>query len=141
MNDELFGVLSSDERIKWWKGTAELSPNKKIEVYLREKPEAFEKKLPAIKLFFKKIALNELTIEAGVAAAMLKMANNWREDDAPEETLVTFKKKIEPQSVVINLNDDLPALLYFSDGDLFAGHTIVARLDDKALLVDANISG
>jgi hypothetical protein len=83
--------------------------------------------------------LDPRLLRGAVAEDYLELYNDtWRQDDDPELDQDGFVARIAPTSVEL---DDDGVRIYFGDGDLFAGHSLVVTLNPALEITDITLSG
>ena len=76
----------------------------------------------------------------GAVAALLAVKNeSWREPGEPEVTAVRFREALALESVVVYADGVVE--LYYADGGLFWGHTVVVRLGPDGRVEEADLAG
>ena len=86
------------------------------------------------------IAANRKTIEETICHELLETKNeDWLEEGEKEVSEKDFMKRLTLED--INFFDDSSAELYFNDGDLFWGHSIVIDLSADYQLDDIKLAG
>jgi hypothetical protein len=139
IQDAVFGELKWDDAYDWWRSELEIAPGHSIKVSI------FGLDLDAVletrRALFVHIRDTEPELRAAIAAKMLELAEEWRdEDEEPDPiTLESFIKRMKLTDIL--MHSDETAELYYSDDDIFLGHVILANLDAKGLLEDATIAG
>ena len=142
IHDETLGTLTWNSRLDWWEGQAEWAPGRRVGVSLSvedDDPDA----APTAAIAHAGRVLNslaELEPEARQLAAdeLLEIYNEeWNDGDplSPDE----FVTRLTLED--IGLAADGSAELFYQDGGLFAGHTVLVSLDEAGNLDDADIAG
>jgi len=79
------------------------------------------------------------TLRRVVAEDYLELYNGtWRQDDDEELDQDGFIARITPTGVDV---DEDRVEIYFDDGDLFGGHTIIVSLDAELQVTDVKLAG
>ncbi len=139
IQDAVFGELEWDDTVDWWRSELEIAPGHSIKVSI------FGRDLDAVletrHALYQRIRDTEPQLRAAIAAMMLELAEEWRdEDEEPDPiTLESFTKRMKLTDIL--MHSDETAELYYSDDDIFLGHVILANLDANGLIVDATIAG
>jgi hypothetical protein len=131
-----FGTLKYNANLRWWEGQTTFQERKirlKISANEKQKYEPLEmvktrlEKLEA--LFFGQIAAHKL----------LPLHNeSWNENEE-DLTLEVFKKKIELDSITLDLEGH--STVWLNDGNLFFGHSIQILLDAENNVINVGIVG
>jgi hypothetical protein len=142
--DDTLGTIQYDKRFGWWSTIAELIPD--LEIDLTLELGAAESVPESILNAFKHLQNHEPELRATVCSHLLELAEEWRdEDDTPGPqtsqpwTLETFKQAISITSA--SFDEDGSAIIYYDDGEVFAGHVIVVGVSSDGEFQDASIAG
>lgn len=139
MNSGLnFDGLVYDKERGNYHGKVEIATDYFIDVTIS--PESYDKEL-VFKLAentFGKIRIKNESYKEKIAGDLLKLHNEvWNEGKIISKD--EFKKRINIQGILIFCEGN--AELYYDDGDLFWGHTIVVDVDENGLYQEAQIYG
>ncbi|MEK4521047.1 DUF2262 domain-containing protein [Psychrobacillus sp. FSL W7-1457] len=139
MNSGLnFDVLAYDKDTGNYQGKIEIETDYFIDMTIS--PESYDKEL-VFKLAentFRKIRIMNESYKEKIAGDLLKLHNEvWNEGEIISKD--EFKKRINIQGILIFCEGN--AELYYDDGDLFWGHTIVVDVDENGLYQEAQIYG
>ena len=74
-----------------------------------------------------------------VARRLVKLANDWRDEDSKELTQPALKKLLAVEAVHLDVDGD--ATVYLADGNAFAGHAIEVFLSPGGVVKDAQLAG
>jgi hypothetical protein len=125
-----------------WIAIIELEGHNPIEVRLYVNPLEFVDWAEKVeKLFWDQIQ-DEVGLRQKICTFMLELALEWfQDDDTPERvlTLEEFVDLIDIESV--DFYEDGSSSWWYSDGDVFAGHSISADLNAEGVFEDAQING
>ena len=79
-------------------------------------------------------------LEKSMVEEMLELKNDtWLDEEETALSAADFKKKIKLETLMVS--EDGSHQLFYADGDLFWGHTIVVNLDDQDAYEDATLFG
>ena len=131
-----FSTLKYDTNLAWWEGQTKFQ-DKKITLHISaEKTDKFG---PLEDIKERLNQLKPLDFHQIAADGLLSLFNeNWN----PNDTAINaeqFKEKLHLRE--ITLERDGSASIWFDDGDLFAGHSILVALDDENKVTDTGIMG
>lgn len=141
-DDPVLGELTYDHEFEWWDGQTDLGGHP---AELRVQAERDCPSDPAARrtlgAALTRLRETEGRVRAAVATRLLDLAEDWRDDeDDPEPlTVAGVMARIVPTSV--ELSPDGGATLYYADGELFAGHIILAGVDASGHVTSAGIAG
>lgn len=131
-------VLAYDKKRGNYEGKVEIENGYFIDITIS--PESYDKEL-VFKLAentFREIRVMNESYKEKIAADLLKLHNEvWSEGKIISKN--EFKKRINIQGILIFGEGN--AELYYDDGDLFWGHTIVVDVDENGLYQEAQIYG
>lgn len=112
--------------------------NKKVEIGIDSDNETSAKEV-GIKIV-NWVTENFIYINEQIAEKLIKLKNeNWLEEGEDEITQEAFVKQINLDSIQVYPDKEFE--LYYSDGDIFWGHSIVVDIDDQFIIQDINIAG
>jgi hypothetical protein len=137
--DDTLGIIQYDKRFGWWSTIAELTPD--LEIDLTLELGAAQSVPESILNAFKHLQNHEPELRQEVCSHLLEMAEDWRdEDDTPEPW--TLETLVETVTIVsASFNEDGTAIIYYNDGDVFAGHVIMVGVSSDGKFEDASIAG
>ena len=76
------------------------------------------------------------------ARNLLDSANEWLESKEGEHELITEEKFIEAMEISeMTVSPDGSMTMYYSDGDMFWGHSIEISVDEDGTISDVGIAG
>jgi hypothetical protein len=139
IQDAVFGELEWDDAYDWWLSELEIAPGHSVEVSI------FGRDLDAVletrRNLFVRIRDTEPELRAAIAAKMLELAEEWRdEEEEPDPiTLESLAKRMKLTSILMHSHQLTE--LFYDDDDIFLGHVILANLDANGELEDATIAG
>ncbi len=137
----ILGDLEWNDQLGWWEGEVALTAEQTIGITVS--PESGEADrdlaLDAIAQALIDLQQRERAIRYEVAASLLELYNDvWREQTSP---LATSALARQMRLTGLTMWEDLTGELFYDDGGLFAGHTIIASLSADGSLEDATIAG
>ena len=137
VNDPVFGTLEWEEAFDWWCSTLEFALEVEVSIFGRD----LDAVLEARRASFVRTRDREVKLKATIARKMLKLAEDWRdEEEEPEPiTLESFKQRISLSE--LHLHPDGTAQLFYQNDDVFADHIILVDLDANGKLERATIAG
>jgi hypothetical protein len=140
VDDEVLGTLKWDEQLNWYVGEVQLTPKKQIRVNIDVGTDgagliaAIERARQA----YKRIQAQEYKLRLAATDALLDLHNDtWNDGDKIGPEIFMGRMDLE----TISLYADGTAELYYNDGDLFWGHTILVSVDEQGGFEDASIAG
>ena len=134
----IFDVLTFDIDRGNFEGKVEIQKGYFIDVTISV--ESFDKDLvfEVAENIFETIKVSEELYKEKIAEDLMQLHNEvWNEGRMTNKD--EFKKRIKMQGMLIFCEGN--AELYYDDGDLFWGHTIVVDIDENGLYQDAQIFG
>ncbi|MBD7945603.1 DUF2262 domain-containing protein [Psychrobacillus sp. Sa2BUA9] len=137
-NKCIFDVLTFDIDRGNYEGKVEIQKGYFIDVTISV--ESFDKDLvfEVAENTFETIKVSEELYKEKIAEDLMQLHNEvWNEGRMTNKD--EFKKRIKMQGMLIFCEGN--AELYYDDGDLFWGHTIVVDIDENGLYQDAQIFG
>lgn len=137
-NKCIFDVLTFDIDRGNYEGKVEIQKGYFIDVTISV--ESFDKDLvfEVAENTFETIKVSEELYKEKIAEDLMQLHNEvWNEGRMTNKD--EFKKRIKMQGMLIFCVGN--AELYYDDGDLFWGHTIVVDIDENGLYQDAQIFG
>ena len=136
--DPIFGELTWEDNLEWWTGHVEVAPGHAIQVALSTTEGELETLLAQARPLLARIRREEADLRRATAEALLELYNTaWNEGAAIDGA--RFAACITLQAVTFY--PDGSAEMFYDDGDLFAGHTLLVSLDAQGNLQDATIAG
>ena len=146
--DDVLGDLTYDEQLEGWEGTFG-TPGVSLSLSDAEGDGAWQDRLPVYRDAFLRLRRDEPGLRRHIAEQLTDLAEDWREpEDDAEDDDGNDGQPITPESFLerialtnVTLYADGSAELYYSDGDLFAGHVIIGSVDENGQLTDASIAG
>lgn len=144
--DAVLGELTYDDRLSRWDGhSAALGVPFSLSAHTFADSGAGlpgdEAALEVYRAAFLRLEKGEGELRCQVAEAMTELAEEWRDpdEDPLPVTPERFLERMKLESLSIYADGD--AELFYSDGDLFAGHVIIAAVNPDGTLRDATIAG
>lgn len=138
IKDDILGELEWDEDYDAWIGQLISATNKKVRVKIGVDEKEVDIPL-GIKKNFQFIKENELMLKNKVAKPVAELYNEtWSEGDKVTEEQVAQRISLEYVSFFSNEGE---AELFYSDDDLFAGHTITVFLEPSGEILEPNLAG
>jgi hypothetical protein len=136
--DAFFGDLKWNSEYACWEGSLFLQNDKTIQFSI----DATEKDAsihPNVKILFNFLKENELAIRAKITDEMIDLYNKtWRTGNTV--TKDDFIKRIALEFISF-FGTDGDAELFYSDDDLFAGHTITTFLKINGEITEPSLAG
>gem|GEM_PF-3589668 len=136
-SDKVFGALVWESEYNWWSSTVEITPGRRVKIGVCGKRDNPAKVIGQAKILFLTIRGNERELREFAAIKLLDLSQEWNE--GPEITRSDFIKKISIEAVTFY--EEGGAEVYYNDGELFAGHTIIVRVAKDGKLKDALLGG
>jgi len=139
IEDAVLGSLKWDDNFDWWECELELKSGLKADFHVE--PGEDEGDTAAVtrgREFLQWLRENEHSARQFAASKLLDTHNDsWNEADptSAEE----FANRMTLESV--GIDPDGSASMYYHDGDLFWGHTIIVSVKGNHLFKDASIAG
>ncbi len=138
INDETLGQLVWDEQVKWWEGQREITPGLTIPVSVSPNDVALETVLAQAGRMFLRVQQSEASLRQSASEVLLELCNEeWNEEEPISGE--DFIGRMTPKELAIE--SDGSATLYYHDGNLFWGHSILVEIDDMGVFQDAGIAG
>lgn len=143
ITNDTFGVLHWDEKRGGYNGTAPFTPERNVSVTLvdvdRDNPnEAIERAAQT----YSAIKAREPELQQKTADTLLDNYNdNWCDEEEGDDILdaTAFQERITLSAMTFYL--DGSAELYYHDGELFGGHTIVVDVNPSGDFQKAHLAG
>lgn len=147
-HDPRLGDLTYDERLQEWRGQLTLAGRAvRLSITDLATPQA-GRDLPdqpaALAAHADRVGqliAGQDALHRAVADLLLEQANDWRDEDDTPEPLTTEAFLTATSLTDVCLYGDGSAELVYDDGDLFAGHVIVASVDADGTVTDADLAG
>lgn len=138
--DELLGTLDWDDNLKWYGGNVSVA-DALFEISLNpEEGTDVTKALQRAKQVVNEFERYQNLASDHAVTSLLGMKNSdWLEDGEKKVSAEEFKARIKLQSINVEPNGEVT--FWYSDGDLFLGHSIQVTIDENDLCTDANIAG
>jgi hypothetical protein len=138
INDETLGQLVWDEQVDWWAGQREIAPGLTIPVSVSPNDVALETVLVRAGRTFLRVQQSDASLRQSASEVLLELCNEeWNEEEPISGA--DFVARMAPKELTID--SDGSATLYYDDGDLFWGHSILVEMDDSGVFQDASIAG
>lgn len=140
IQDEIIGTLTFNEWHQWFETKYQAQGNA-FEIYIDiDNRAATLEILPLVRAVLCRLATIDGAMREFAAAQLLELKNdNWREEDQPEVTKDDFMYRISIEA--ISFNEDGEYEIWYADGDLFWGHSIMVSVDRKGRPVRTDIHG
>lgn len=137
INDSYLGIIKYSDEYDWYEGKINLETGEAIEFFLNVEDD-FSEVLKYTQKIISNLSQQSANYKNFIADKLLDLYNDtWSEDeviDKPE-----FCRRIAIESVQVY--DDGSVEIFYEDGDLFAGHTILIYINSNGELVDVDIAG
>jgi hypothetical protein len=138
LQDEFFGTLQWDERVNWYETKMTFPDGLRVSVSIPVEGEPAPTAIRRARSVFPTIQSREPEYREAATTQLLDLHNDtWNEGD--EIDAATFKSRMSLESIVIYPSGG--AEIYYGDGDLFWGHTILVGLTEDLSFRDATIAG
>lgn len=140
LQDGALGTVTWDDRFDQWEAQVELQPDHAVTMTV-DPAEELDDTAAVELLRDMHLWLRQCEPEARqfAAAELLELHNDtWSEEDE-ETTAEEFVERMTLTSV--SVYSDGSAELYYADGDLFWGHTILISVNEDRTFEDASIAG
>ncbi|WP_034487841.1 DUF2262 domain-containing protein [Butyrivibrio fibrisolvens] len=142
--DTPYGKFELDRSMSWFEAEIECC-GYTFTVFLETDEENGEKADDAREVFLK--TLNgfeefDKKMKDYAARNLLDSANEWLESKEGEHELITEEKFIEAMEISeMTVSPDGSMTMYYSDGDMFWGHSIEISVDEDGTISDVGIAG
>ncbi|OUL27696.1 hypothetical protein BV372_25650 [Nostoc sp. T09] len=138
IKNEVLGELVWDSDLDCWSSKVEITPGNIVNLSVDIEDVETSAVIERASHSFTRIQKQEVNLRRCAANQLLDLYNHtWNDGD--EIDCPTFMKLIKLEEVHFNSNGS--ANLYYDDGDLFWGHTIILSIDCDGAFKDANIAG
>lgn len=138
IEDELLGRLIRESRLEWWRGEVEISPGHEVSVSFRGEEAGVEEGVARARRTYEFIRGSEERIRRYAARGLLEIYNQeWNDGDALGEDEFIAEMSMEG----ISFHADGDAEVYYDEGGLFFGHTIVVSVGPNLEITDTDIAG
>lgn len=138
IGDYLFGNLIWDNELDWWTGNAEINSGQLVDIAIEMADDNYNQISESVRTNFIQIREQETYFRLASASVLLDVYNNiWKEGECIDGE--AFIKRIHLESIVFHCDGRIS--LYYNDGDLFGGHSILVSLSDRGNFIDAVIAG
>lgn len=139
IKDEVFGTLLWDSEYECWTGKTEIRQTHSVEIRVYISEGNGVQILKSARHSFLKIREQESDLHLLTANAYLDVYNKtWNENDEDID-IASFVSLTKLETIVFS--NDGTSGLYYDDGDLFAGHWIVAFLNPDGEFKYARLFG
>jgi len=136
--DTAFSKLTWEDNLEWWTGQIEVAPGHDIQVALSTTEGELETLLTQARPLLAHIRREETDLRRVTAKTLLELYNTaWNEGAAIDGARLAACITLQ----AVTFYPDGSAELFYDDGDLFAGHTLLVSLDAQGNLQDATIAG
>ncbi len=137
-NDEVFGQLVWDEQVEWWEGRCEFSAGLSIPVSVSPNDIDLEIVLNLARKTFRSLQQSEPSLRLEATEVLLESHNEeWSDGDPIDNE--TFASRMTIKELTID--GDGSATLFYDDGNLFWGHSILVETDSEGAFQYADIAG
>ncbi len=137
-NDEVFGQLVWNEQVEWWECHCEFSAGLSVPVSVSPDDIDLETVLRQARQTFRLLQQLEPFPRLEAAKALLELHNEEWSDGEPIND-EAFAGRMTMKELTID--GDGSATLFYDDGDLFWGHSILVEVDNEGAFQDASIAG
>ena len=128
IEDKLFGTLSYDASVRWYRAQVEFSPGRRVELSISVEGVDPDAAVEQAHQIFPRVQSQGAALRRAAAQEKLALYNDhWSQGeriDADE-----FARRITLSSITIHPEGEVE--LWYSDGDLFAGHWIAVSTDSE----------
>ena len=141
IHDDVLGTLTWNDKLDWWEGRVELTPEHAIGLSISVEGEEgvpLGEEIEQARSIL--IRLREREPEARIVAAeeLLDIYNDqWNDDETLDEEEFMARLTLDDLSVAA----DGSAELFYRDDNLFAGHTVLVTVGVDGNFEDADIAG
>ncbi|BAZ02272.1 hypothetical protein NIES37_62840 [Tolypothrix tenuis PCC 7101] len=133
IQNDILGELVWNSKLQWWSNQVEIIPGNIVNLSV----DIDDTEIPACHSFTR-IQAQEINLRRFAANQLLERYNkHW--NNGTEIDCLTFIELIKLVSV--HINTDGSADLFYDDGELFGGHTIIISIDCNGACEDAQIAG
>jgi len=138
INDEEFGSLTWREDLDNWSGIVELADRIRVKLYIESSEGKDISITTETRQAFKTVAESAEKMRQKACDELLSIYNrSWNEGEPIDAE--TFMNLLSLES--IRLYPDGSTEIYFDDGGLFWGHTVIVSLSKDGDFYDAEIAG
>jgi uncharacterized protein (TIGR03067 family) len=139
IQDRLLGQLTWDDDFDWWETCVELRPGLTIDFHVEPGDDADDAAVVAAgRDFFRWLRRHERAARRFAAGELLDTYNgSWNHGEPISARTFAGRTTLEN----VGLDPEGGADLYYADGDLFWGHTIIVSVDEGRVFRHATIAG
>lgn len=138
IEDELFGTLSYDASLRWYRAQVQFSPGQRVDLSISVEGVDPDAAIGRARQVFSRVQSQEAALRRAAACEKLALYNEqWNQGekiDADE-----FSRRIALSSVTIHPEGEVE--LWYADGDLFAGHWIAVATDSELRFQHVELAG
>ena len=138
--DAVLGKLTFEKELNWYAGAAKHA-KRKLEVHISlDECDDADALISSASKWMADLGKHEPAARTFAAKKLLELKNStWREEGEKPHTGAAFAAKLGITSVQFSADGDVD--IYFADGGLFWGHTIIVSWSAKKGFKDAQIAG
>jgi hypothetical protein len=137
IQDEFFGALRWNDLVAWYESKIQIPDGREIEVSIKVGDDGPRASVEQARRDFPSVLANETSYREQTAAALLGTHNDhWNEGERID--IDGFMARMTLESIVFYV---IYTELWYDDGDLFWGHSIVANLDSELRFTNATFEG
>lgn len=144
ITDSYLGTIQYSDEHDWYQGKVNNTNSQTIEFNLLDLDieENLEEALEYVRMIIKDIVQHSLKYKLFAAEHLLELYNDtWSEEEIIDINEFANHISLEAINFYVYHEMDNTAEIYYQDGDLFAGHAIIIRVDSQGNLEDADIAG
>ncbi len=135
VHDAELGELTWDKHLEWWAGRVEVA-GRPLELAVRAADE-LEEALLAARRLVAMLGLREAELRRLAADELIDLHNDlWAEGEPIDAA--TFFARIALRSLVVQ---GAEGELYFDDGGLLGGQSVVVTVDERGRVKDLSVAG
>lgn len=138
--EDKFGVFHFDQKCGWFTGQIDWLGSME-EIYLDKDldDDTAKTALQTLHMLMENVEYWDIRLRSYAAGELTVLANDWKEESDLEIKEEDFAERISCPSIHIDNKGEFEAV--FDDDNMFAGHWIVVRVDNKGELKDVDIEG
>jgi hypothetical protein len=139
IHDPMLGRLTWDDQLAWWEGAAEIAPGHSVDLAVAsDGPEELPPALETARRVVAWVREHEARCRWHAAEQLLDVYNaSWCRGEMLDARAFMDRMALES----VNVSPGGPHELFYNDGDLFWGHTVVVEVDDDGAFGSAYLAG
>ncbi|MBD2208907.1 DUF2262 domain-containing protein [Calothrix sp. FACHB-156] len=138
IQNDILGELVWNSKLKWWSSQVEITPGNIVNVSVDNDDKDITAAIEIACHSFTRIQEQEINLRRFAANQLLELYNEyWNNGDVID--CLSFMELIKLAAVVINTDGSTD--IFYDDGELFGGHTIIVSIDCHGAFKEAQIAG